>query len=338
MMLTALLAALPLFGGPQIEWAAPALCVSGEPYRVHVSITAPKDGAVVANWLLTPSAFTLDGKALAKREEGGAVTLPAGFKLEGDIDLGPYIQAKGDFRIDYAGELDKADPVPVTWLESAPKLLDFMKLPLEELANYRVLLQTSRGPILLKFWPEIAPNHVRNFLDLSYAGFYNQKTFHRVIPGFMIQGGDPKGDGTGDGPRTVKREFTKVHIVSLGDAGPNAGVKVGDELGFEQLAPIVQLNESLMRQRKRPIEFRGVRSHTPGVLSMARTSPDSASCQFFICHGDAWMLDGQYACFGETVLGLDVVDGIVNAQRDRNDKPLEPQLIERALVVKAPAK
>src|SRR5206468_2271353 len=74
------------------------------------------------------------------------------------------------------------------------------------------LLQTNRGNMEVEFWPDVAPNHVRNFLDLSYTGFYDGKIFHRVIPGFMIQGGDPTGTGSGNGPRMLKAEFgTRKH-------------------------------------------------------------------------------------------------------------------------------
>jgi peptidyl-prolyl cis-trans isomerase B (cyclophilin B) len=71
----------------------------------------------------------------------------------------------------------------------------------------------------LKFFPDVAPGHVKNFLDLAKSGFYDKTTFHRVIPGFMIQGGDPSGNGTGGPGYTIKAEFNeKPHkrgIVSM---------------------------------------------------------------------------------------------------------------------------
>ncbi|MCB9915220.1 MAG: peptidylprolyl isomerase [Planctomycetes bacterium] len=82
-------------------------------------------------------------------------------------------------------------------------------MPEEDLGKYSVLLSTNRGNMLVKFWPEVAPNHVRNFLDLCEHGFYDGLSFHRVIPGFMIQGGDPKGDGTGGNDRKVDAEFSR---------------------------------------------------------------------------------------------------------------------------------
>ncbi|HYH06528.1 MAG TPA: peptidylprolyl isomerase [Thermoanaerobaculia bacterium] len=78
-------------------------------------------------------------------------------------------------------------------------------------------LHTSAGQINIRFFPDVAPNHVRNFLDLAQQGFYDGTKFHRVIPGFMIQGGDPNskaGDpstwGTGGSPNKVKAEFNSV--------------------------------------------------------------------------------------------------------------------------------
>jgi peptidyl-prolyl cis-trans isomerase B (cyclophilin B) len=94
--------------------------------------------------------------------------------------------------------------------QAAEPGLDFMKMPVADLSKYRVVLETNQGNLEIEFWPDVAPNHVRNFLDLSYTGFYDGTTFHRVIPGFMIQGGDPTGTGTGDGKRKLKAEFSKT--------------------------------------------------------------------------------------------------------------------------------
>ncbi len=70
-------------------------------------------------------------------------------------------------------------------------------------------IETDFGNMTLKFFPEVAPRHVENFVDLAETGFYDNKTFHRIIKGFMIQGGCPIGNGTGDGPRRLKAEFNK---------------------------------------------------------------------------------------------------------------------------------
>jgi peptidyl-prolyl cis-trans isomerase B (cyclophilin B) len=290
-------AAQPVRGGPIVEWNAPAMYISGQPYKAHVDITSPEGGTVIANWLLSPSAFTVDGKQLAKREEGGTINLPAGFHVSGDVDLSPYLKPGAAFKLGYASDVSDAKPVDVSLYELAPAGLDFMdaaKVPVAELGKYFVQLRTNRGDILLKLWPDVAPNHVRNFLDLSYPdpktghAFYDGVTFHRVIPGFMIQGGDPTGTGGGDGKRKLQAEFNKD------------------------------------------------KHHVRGVLSMARTTdPNSASCQFFIMHAKNAGLDGQYSAFGEVVTGMDAVDKIANAPRNGADKPNDPQVIQQAVVIKA---
>ncbi|MEK7829202.1 MAG: peptidylprolyl isomerase [Deltaproteobacteria bacterium] len=100
---------------------------------------------------------------------------------------------------------------------------------MEELKNTRAVIETKFGNIELKFYPDVAPNHVQNFIKLSKEGFYNGAIFHRVIPGFMIQGGDPntKGPnkntyGTGGPGYNVKAEFNNIShkrgILSMGRA------------------------------------------------------------------------------------------------------------------------
>ncbi len=86
-------------------------------------------------------------------------------------------------------------------VETAQKEIDFAK------KSYTVELTTNKGPIRLEFFPELAPGHVKNFLALAKIGFYDGLIFHRVIKGFMIQGGCPEGSGTGDGGYKIKAEF-----------------------------------------------------------------------------------------------------------------------------------
>lgn len=144
--------------------------------------------------------------------------------------------------------------------------------------------------IKAELYPQVAPNTVNNFISLIKKGFYNGLIFHRVIPGFMIQGGDPQGLGTGGPGYAIKGEFSA-----------NA--------------------------------FKNELKHKRGVLSMARSAQaDSAGSQFFIMTSDASHLDGQYASFGKVISGMDLVDKIVGVQRDRNDKPLEAQIMEKVTV------
>jgi peptidyl-prolyl cis-trans isomerase B (cyclophilin B) len=91
----------------------------------------------------------------------------------------------------------------------------FTKEEIKKMAETRAVIETKLGNIELKFFPDVAPNHVNNFIELAKKGFYDGTTFHRVIPGFMIQGGDPNSKnpdknihGTGGPGYTVKAEFS----------------------------------------------------------------------------------------------------------------------------------
>ncbi|MDI9638595.1 peptidylprolyl isomerase [Kamptonema cortianum] len=151
------------------------------------------------------------------------------------------------------------------------------------------VIKTNHGRIVVKFMPDKAPKHVENFKNLASSGFYDGVRFHRVIPGFMIQGGDPNS-------RDMPREYH-------GTGGPDHSI---------------------------PAEFNDV-SHTPGILSMARTSdPNSAGSQFFLMHKHSPFLDGQYSVFGQVIEGMDVVEKIVNLPRDARDNPKEenPAIME----------
>ncbi len=96
----------------------------------------------------------------------------------------------------------------------APKNKTFSKEEIQAMAETTAVIHTKFGDITLKFFPDLAPNHVNNFIELAKSGFYNGTTFHRVIPGFMIQGGDPNSKdpdkskhGTGGPGYSVKAEF-----------------------------------------------------------------------------------------------------------------------------------
>src|SRR5687768_5745916 len=138
------------------------------------------------------------------------------------------------------------------------------------------------GEIEIEFFGDKAPGHVKNFTDLAKKGFYDGTTFHRVIPGFMIQGGDP---ATKD-PKTPKDRH--------GFGGPGYQIKA-------------EFNDT---------------PHKRGVLSMARSGdPNSAGSQFFICVADSPFLNGQYTAFGRVVAGIEVADKIVGSPRDSRDNP-----------------
>jgi peptidyl-prolyl cis-trans isomerase B (cyclophilin B) len=150
--------------------------------------------------------------------------------------------------------------------------------------NEGATIKTKFGNIQISFFRESAPGHVDNFISLAKKKFYDETTFHRVIPGFMIQGGDPN---------------TRLHKDNRGThgmGGPGHTLKA---------------------------EF-NKKSHKRGIVSMARSAnPDSAGSQFFICVSDSLFLDGQYTVFGEVTSGMDVADKIVSLSRDSNDNPKE---------------
>jgi peptidyl-prolyl cis-trans isomerase B (cyclophilin B) len=153
----------------------------------------------------------------------------------------------------------------------------------------RAIIKTKFGDMHLKFYPDVAPNHVGNFIKLAKSGFYDGTIFHRVIPGFMIQGGDPN----------TKNSLRKD---TYGQGGPK------DEKG----------NPILLKA-----EFSDI-PHKRGIVSMARANErDTAGSQFFIVVEPSHFLDGKYTVFGEVVRGLGVADKIVALARNAQDLPNE---------------
>lgn len=141
-------------------------------------------------------------------------------------------------------------------------------------------IQTSKGNMKVTFYEEDAPKTVENFITLAKNGFYDGTAFHRVIPSFVIQGGDPLSKDMSD-PR-------------VGTGGP--GYKIDCELTG------------------------GNQYHDKGVLSMAHAGRNTGGSQFFICHNrtNTKHLDRQHTCFGKVVEGLDVIDQI--KQGDKIEK------------------
>jgi peptidyl-prolyl cis-trans isomerase B (cyclophilin B) len=148
----------------------------------------------------------------------------------------------------------------------------------------KAVIKTKFGDMEIVFFPEKAPNHVQNFVKLAKSGYYNGTIFHRVIPGFMIQGGDPN-----------TKDPKKPETYGLG--GPCEKLKA-------------EFNDTPHR--------RGI------VSMARTNDPNSAGSQFFIVVKESSFLDGQYTVFGEVVKGMDVADKIVNLPRNpRNDLPNE---------------
>jgi peptidyl-prolyl cis-trans isomerase B (cyclophilin B) len=161
--------------------------------------------------------------------------------------------------------------------------------------NEVAVIKTTEGTMVLEFYPDVAPKHVANFKKLARQGFYDGQCFHRVIKGFMIQGGDPN----------TKDDAKKD---SWGQGGP--GYTINAEFNAKHHA-------------------RGILSmaRTP--------DPNSAGSQFFICHGDCGQLDHQYTVFGNLIKGLDVLDKIAETPTEGPDRPVKRVNIDSIKIVPA---
>ena len=162
-------------------------------------------------------------------------------------------------------------------------------------ANEVAVIKTTEGDLVVEFWPDVAPKTVENFKTLAKKGFYDGTCFHRVIKGFMIQGGDPLTKdpnqearwGSGDPGYKIKAEFNDRH------------------------------------------HDRGVLSMARS------NDPDSAGSQFFICHGNPRFLDGQYTAFGKLIKGDDVLEKIATTPTHAPDRPNKRMGIESIKIVPA---
>jgi peptidyl-prolyl cis-trans isomerase B (cyclophilin B) len=166
--------------------------------------------------------------------------------------------------------------------------------------NEVAVIKTSQGELTVAFWPEVAPKTVENFKALARKGFYDGTSFHRIVKGFMVQGGDPLTKdprqesrwGTGDPGYKIKAEFSnKPHV-------------------------------------------RGV------ISMARSSDPDSAGSQFFICLADARFLDGQYTAFGQLIKGDDVLGKLGDTPTTRggggeNSRPAARVAVESIKIVPA---
>ena len=147
----------------------------------------------------------------------------------------------------------------------------------------KAIIKTKFGDMDILLFPEKAPKHVENFITLAKSGFYNGTIFHRVIPGFMIQGGDPN-----------TKDLNKPE--TYGQGGPPQRLKA---------------------------EFNDIPHKRGILSMARTSDPNSAGSQFFVVVKDSNFLDGQYTVFGEVVKGIEVADKIVNLPRNSRDLPTE---------------
>lgn len=162
-------------------------------------------------------------------------------------------------------------------------------------ANEVAVIKTTEGEMVVEFWSDVAPKTVENFKTLAKKGFYDGTCFHRVIKGFMIQGGDP-----------LTKDASKEG--SWGTGGPGYQVKA---------------------------EFNDRHHDRGVLSMARSQNPDSAGSQFFICHGAPRFLDKQYTAFGKLIKGDDVLEKIGTTPTHPQDRPDKRMGIESIKIVPA---
>ncbi|WP_125547583.1 peptidylprolyl isomerase [Levilactobacillus lindianensis] len=192
------------------------------------------------------------------------------------------------------------------------------KFPQIDLANAqgpKVSIETSMGTIQLQLFPEQAPKTVENFVTHAKAGYYDGLTFHRVIPNFMIQGGDPTGTGMGGESiwgQPFEDEFSSElynlrGALSMANAGPNTN---GSQFFIVQDTDMTEQMQSQMRDAGFPDEI--VTAYKDG--------------------GTPW-LDFRHTVFGQVIEGMDIVDAIAKVKTDASDQPATPVTMDKVTVI-----
>ena len=177
--------------------------------------------------------------------------------------------------------------------DKAPTKTDKKETPVSNTTNEVAVIKTVAGDMVIEFWPDVAPKTVENFKTLAKKGFYDGTAFHRIIKGFMVQGGDP-----------LTKDDTKQNRWGTGDPG----YKIKAEF-----------NE---RSHKRGV-----------ISMARAQDPDSAGSQFFICHGDPSFLDRQYTAFGKLIQGDDVLEKLATTKVGSQDRPDKRQGVESIKIV-----
>jgi cyclophilin family peptidyl-prolyl cis-trans isomerase len=202
---------------------------------------------------------------------------------------------------DITNEMKKNTEVKTQKTDTLKSAMDTSKTKKDTIATSSegniVVLETSMGDITIELYEKDAPQHVANFKKLVNSKFYEGTTFHRVIPGFMIQGGDPNSkdsdrsnDGVGGPGYTIPAEIKLTH-----EKGSVAAARLGDA-----------------QNPKR----------------------ESSGSQFYIVTGDASHLDGQYTVFGKVIKGMDITEKIQNVKRDERDNPVDKVVIKKVVFSK----
>ncbi|GLY09646.1 peptidyl-prolyl cis-trans isomerase [Bacillus badius] len=195
--------------------------------------------------------------------------------------------------------------------------MNYPQLTTEVAENEQLVeMKTNKGTIKIKLFPEHAPKTVENFVTHSKNGYYDGLIFHRVIPDFMIQGGDPQGTGMGGESiygHAFEDEFSQQLFnfkgaLSMANAGPNTN---GSQFFIVQ-------NSKMDPGFKEQMEKAGY--------------PQQVT-DFYMENGGTPWLDFRHTVFGQVVEGMDVVDAIANVSTGAQDKPKEDVIIEKITVV-----
>ena len=186
----------------------------------------------------------------------------------------------------------------------------FPQLSLENEKGPKAVIKTNRGDITVQLFPELAPKTVKNFIELAKKGYYDGVIFHRVIPDFMIQGGDPTGTGMGGESiygEKFEDEFSQELFnirgaLSMANAGPNTN---GSQF-------FIVNNQNVPANMVQQMEGAG---YPAEVIEAYRNG------------GTPW-LDFRHSVFGQVETGMDVVDEIASVQRGPQDRPVYDVVIE----------
>lgn len=192
----------------------------------------------------------------------------------------------------------------------------YPQLNLDKIKNEpQAIIKTNYGEIVVQLFAAEAPMTVENFIRLSKKKYYNGTIFHRIISDFMIQGGDPKGDGTGGGSiwgHPFEDEFSKKLFnirgaLSMANSGPNTN---GSQFFIVQ-------NKNMPKRMIREMEPAG---YPKEIIKQYKQG------------GTPW-LDGRHTVFGQVIEGMEVVDKIAKAPKDKiNDKPKKDIKINEIII------
>ena len=204
-------------------------------------------------------------------------------------------------------------------------------------AENLLVIDTSRGRILVEMAPQVAPAHVERVRRLAREGFYDNQRFHRVIDWFMAQTGDPLSRGSdrtlwGEGQSAYPDLAAEFTFRRGADMGFTAVARpMGSVLGFMDSLPVISQPDELMSQTG-DNRVHGWGTYCPGVAGMARgDANDSANSQFFIMRQAYPSLDKRYTVWGRAVVGLDVVRAF-NFGTDPSGAVAEPDVMTRVRV------